>query len=464
MSGLTAAGFTAKSLDQIKTDLENELRDAFGDINTSPGSVFSQLIGIEAEARALLWQEAEAVYQSQYPSSASGVGLDRAAGLNNVRRLLASPTLVTAEVFGDTGTVIPAGSEASNDATGDIYELTAEVTLSVTNATSVAVAVGTAADSTTYTVTVGATNISYTSGIGESAQDILSGLQAAVPGAFSSTLESGELRIVFDDEYTVSVTAELSIAGVGNNSSWEAQQTGQRPLPVGALTEIETPVSGWAEITNRQAGITGRDRETDAELRFRREQSIRISARGPFDAILAALQQVEGVVDANLVQNNGSSVDADGVPPQHVWAIVEGGADADIAQALFNTVSAGIGYYGSETLQVESDVSGQTFDVSFDRPTDIDVWIEIDLTSDEDWPADGVERIKQALVGFGADLGIGEALLYSRLYSPINSVPGHYVTDLQVGTSSPASGMTNIEPARNERIAISADRIVINVA
>ena len=77
---------------------------------------------------------------------------------------------------------------------------------------------------------------------------------------------------------------------------------------------------------------------------------------------------------------------------------------------------------------------------------------ELELTGDELFPPNGAQDIKQAIVdystGGASALGItdgfntvgfppGENVLLSRLYTPINSIPGHSITDLKIGKSLP---------------------------
>jgi uncharacterized phage protein gp47/JayE len=112
--GVTSAGFSAKRLSDIKAELEAAYRSAFGAaINLSPQSVFGQQIGIHAEREALIWELAEAVYNSRYPDTAEGASLDGVAAIVNVTRLPATKSHVEITVSGDDGTVVPVGFVAS---------------------------------------------------------------------------------------------------------------------------------------------------------------------------------------------------------------------------------------------------------------------------------------------------------------------------------------------------------------
>jgi uncharacterized phage protein gp47/JayE len=124
--GLTSTGFNPKQQSDIISEIQSSLQDALGkNINLLPQSVYGQIVGIFSEREALVWQLAEAVYSSQYPSGAEGSSVDNILALNNVgRRLSARPTKTaptnTSGVpglvfYGTPGTIVPAGSIISVD-------------------------------------------------------------------------------------------------------------------------------------------------------------------------------------------------------------------------------------------------------------------------------------------------------------------------------------------------------------
>lgn len=465
MAGLTEQGFEAKRLDDLKQSLEAEISEAVGQVDFSADTPDGQVSGIFSAAQARIWSQMEAVYQSQYPSTASGVSLDRAVDLNGVRRLDASPTTsADVVVFGDVGTVLTAGRQASNSQTGQLYRLVQNVTLNTSAAVRARIEVDDVQDGALYRITIGSVDYEITSGTGATADSILTALQTLIPPTITTTLEDESLLIQLDNPVSGSVSANLLVAEVGVLSLWEAVEPGQTLLPAGALTEIETPVAGWEGLENRTDGIPGRERETDAELRARRERSIGISAENTLDAIFANLAQLPGVSSVTVEQNNGETTDINGIPRQHIWAIVSGGTDAAIADVLYAKTAGGIGLKGETVVTKRSDITGVDYDIRFDRPDSIDVFISIDITIDTAvFPSSGESDIRQALEQFGAGLRSGDTLLYSRLFSPINSVPGHFVTDLRVDVVDPPAAQGNIAAALNERISIAAERITINV-
>ena len=49
------------------------------------------------------------------------------------------------------------------------------------------------------------------------------------------------------------------------------------------------------------------------------------------------------------------------------------------------------------------------------------------LTTNTNFPVDGIDQIKKNLINHIQALRIGEDVVFSRLYTPINSVAGHQV-------------------------------------
>jgi len=456
MSGLTPEGFRAKRLPDVKADLEARLVEALGDPDLREESVYGQLVGIQSELAALLWALAEEVYASQYPDTATGVSLDHVASLTGVVRIPATPTQVGAVAYGDPNTLLPSGREAENPRTSDVYRSFEDVTIS-NEAAVHAVIVVDVVESDDYTITIDGTDYTFTAS-GDTEQQILTGLNGALASAgVTRDLDTGALTLTRDAAMDISLSGNLEFDEVGTVLPMRAVEAGAKLLPVAALTEIMTPVTGWERVDNLQPGVTGTNRETDAQLRARRERSTRILGRQTLPAIEARLRALDLVQDVSLTANDGETTDAFGTPRQHVWAVVEGGEAQDIGDVLFATVAAGIGYRGEELIIVESDVTGKEYEVRFDRPTFIDPDVTVEYERLSNFPSDGEDRIRDALAG--VTFMIGEKLVTSRLYTPVNTVQGVQIDVLEVDAGSGA--VARIEPAPNERIRLMAGNITL---
>ncbi|HXK37385.1 MAG TPA: baseplate J/gp47 family protein [Candidatus Paceibacterota bacterium] len=246
-----------------------------------------------------------------------------------------------------------------------------------------------------------------------------------------------------------------------------AIEDGALEAPAGTLTEIVTPVFGWVSVTNLSDAVTGNARETDPALRARRWEAAKAVGLHHPSAIRKALLDINGVTAVLLEVNNGTVTNENGVPPQHVRAIVQGGADQDIGDSLFGpgagSVGAGIGTWGDEEVLCEDTETGQTGTIYFDRAIPVPIYVTIQTVKNRAfYPADGDLLMKQAVVDFSegnleindvlvTPFGLGDDVVSSRLYTAANAVPGHSVRAILISTTP--------NPTSDDDIAISNHQI-----
>ena len=217
----------------------------------------------------------------------------------------------------------------------------------------------------------------------------------------------------------------------------------------GTITKIDNPIFGWASVINPGPAQAGQNEETNTKLRVRREITASAVGKAGVPGIYGALADINSVTEVKVHQNSGQTTDSYGVPRQHIWSIVEGGSDNDIAGVLHNQI-AGIGTWGSIAHPYSDPVTSAVYTINFDRPTYIDVWIEVSLTRYEGFLTGGNAFIKQAILDYFAGdftlneqpvggFTIGDSILRSRLYTPVNSVQNHKINYIHLGTTSVVS-------------------------
>lgn len=117
--GITASGFVAKPLADIKADLEASFRTIFGNsIDLSPDSAMSEIIGTFAERLSDAWQLGQGIYTQAFPDGAQGAGLDLLCALTGTARKPATFSKVDCVCSGTPGTVITANRTISVLGTG----------------------------------------------------------------------------------------------------------------------------------------------------------------------------------------------------------------------------------------------------------------------------------------------------------------------------------------------------------
>jgi uncharacterized phage protein gp47/JayE len=149
---------------------------------------------------------------------------------------------------------------------------------------------------------------------------------------------------------------------------------------------------GVLSVNNPSSVTTqGVDEETDTQVKVRRRQSVSLPAIGALAATQAAIFAVDDVLDAIVYENVSNTTDSNGVPAHSIWAIVDGGADADIGEAIYSKRNAGCGMRGTEEVSIDQ-VNGVPFIVKFDRPVYENLYVSLSITSinplhaiDADW-------------------------------------------------------------------------------
>jgi uncharacterized phage protein gp47/JayE len=124
---------------------------------------------------------------------------------------------------------------------------------------------------------------------------------------------------------------------IGNNDLlFRASTYGSITTQVGTITQPIQVVDGIVSVTNTQVQSSiGSVEESDLELRLRRERSLFKNAYNIEEAIYSALlNDVDSVSDARIFINRDLSLTVNGVPPRHIWAIVEGGTNNEVANVL----------------------------------------------------------------------------------------------------------------------------------
>ena len=248
---------------------------------------------------------------------------------------------------------------------------------------------------------------------------------------------------------------------------FESEETGPVQAPSGTLTEIETPISGVTSVTNALDATVGRNTETDAELRIRRLISLSRPGTATVDGIRNAVLEVADVVQVGVIENATGIIDSEGRPPYSIEVIVSGGDDEEIAAAILSAKAAGIETYGTETYAV-ADSQGIFHDIYFSRPVEVTIYMRITITPNEDlnegelYPTTGDDDIKAAIMTFvSAFYSLGHNVIISQFYTPINTVPGVFGIQIELGITGSDWAESNIVINANELATFDTSRITV---
>lgn len=447
MSGVTLDGFVKKRLpdirQEIQADLIARLQQAGLDsnIDTRPDSVIGLLIDAFAEREVAVWEMQEGVYYAMYPDSAHGVSLDRAVATVGMKRLDNEKSAGYAVFYG-SGT-IPKGTQIRNKHTGDVWVSNAESIISSDHAADVLIS-PTVLDNHTYTVTIEAVTYTFQSGANASLHSVLAGLVAQCSIAGLQVSSNGAVVRIISIEQTnihIALGAGLSFSEVGTRIPVSSNEYIARGAEVGELCDIVTRVDGLVRVENLEKATAGRQAETDAALRLRHQQKNFGYSKAILPMFDVALRQVVGVNDVRAFKNASNVTDAVGRPPHSVHVVAEGGLPEKIAQAIFETVAAGIDTHGNISTVIETENGKQT--IRFDRPSYKYIHAKAVVTTlpDEEqvFQSDGRELIKNAIAQTGSELQIGTDVVVQRFFCAIYKTPGIANVNLQFAATNNAN-------------------------
>lgn len=236
---------------------------------------------------------------------------------------------------------------------------------------------------------------------------------------------------------------------------------GARQAPPHTITRIDTPTAAWLAVTNEAAASAGRDVETDAALRERRNLSVSIPSRSILEGIRASVLNLPGVTRVAVVENTGSAADTNGLPPHSFCVVAEGGADQEIARTIYLKKAPGVGTHGT-TSAVYTDVYGGQNTIRFSRPETVPMTVKIKIRKLAGWNDEIIGRaIPEAVVSTIRKLKIGEGFIVTSLYAAIldleeNGAHSFAVTGITASTAAQGETGDTVNAAYNQQLTAEA--------
>lgn len=487
MAGMTLQGFQIKRLPEIKEEIETALRQVLGNgINLLPTELLGQIIGIVSEREALMWEGLLSVYNAFYPETANGISLDNVVSITGIKRLEATRGTGQGLAYGILGTVITDGSVVSVAGNPEArFVVDGDFTIAAGTNEVQTISFTAVPDAGSWSLVFDGEETSpmafnANAAAVQSAINALSALSAvSVSGNYASGFAvtfagaDGQVnqplfRIGANTLTNTSVLVGVSIIettqGVLPNVLVDlvAESAGEIHAPAGSITVIESPISGWESFVNNLDVTPGNNIETDADLRIRRNKTLATAGATTVDAIRSRILEIDEVEDARVFENDTDIADIFGRPPHSIEAVVLGGDNQEIIDTIWATKAAGIRAYG--------DISGTSLDsmarphtVQFSRPSEIDVYVIVNLTVDSNFPVDGVAAVQAAIVEYAEEnFGIGDDVITVQLFCPVVDIEGILDCVILIGTA-PAPGTDNNIAINDDEIAVfDTSRVTVN--
>lgn len=222
--------------------------------------------------------------------------------------------------------------------------------------------------------------------------------------------------------------------------------SGSLNAPAHTVNQMVQTIVGLDRVTNPHEAVAGREVESRAEFRERRQKSVAINAHGTPQAVYANIASLDGVQDVYVIDNpKGESVSVGAsktrLKPHSIFVAVKGGKDEAIAEAILKFTGNGCDYNGNTHITVEDKnyhAPRPSYRVSFCRPRNLPIFFRV--TVERDTSPTLEQEIKQAVINaFSAD---PRAKIGSNIYAMpyvhqlMNALPNVTLLDVQVGLSA----------------------------
>ena len=482
MAGLSNTGLEIRRLPDVLDANKARAQDIFSDlvppgdiVDVGPNGTLGRMIGIVAPAEADLWEAIQQIHDSFNPNVATGFALDNLVALSGISRLAAAATTAQVLLTGTINTLITTAAKVSSSTTQRLFSILTTVSLTPEGASGVGVGIVVVQDSTNYTISYSTDGITFVditinSGVSATETSILTALKAefdsTVGGIFTTTIADSRVNVQKIDPFQIvdfTTSENLSVLKVSKLGVAVSDIIGTLGQAAGSINTIAIPVPGWDSVTNPLPATPGRFEETDEELRERFRNSKFVQAANIIESLIDGLKNVPGVTDIAVYENDTDSTDILGVPAHSFMPIVLGGLNTTVAEAIWQNKPTGIKSFGNTTVNI-LDSQGLAHAISFRRPDEVPIYVSVEITDIGGMPGDAAVQIQQAILAYVNSMYfVGDDVIYSRFYTPVNQVPGHAVNSLTIGTAPSPVGTSNIIIDFDEVATFNIDNIVVTI-
>jgi len=253
----------------------------------------------------------------------------------------------------------------------------------------------------------------------------------------SGTYPAGSLVVTVAGDTTARFANDATIVTAGGTLTgqvFRAETPGPVRANAGSLTNI-VPTVGFTAATNPTDAVLGQARELDADFWYRAELETATTGSATADAVRSEILASDAAIRfCRVYVNDEPTTDANGVLGNAVEALVVGGADQTIRDAILRSKAGGIRAVGT-TSGTATDSQGNVYSVGFSRPTVVTPYVLVTATANEDlYPGDAM--VKQLLVDWAdANLTVGMDVVRAQLTRLVMELPGVYDVEVRLAST-----------------------------
>jgi hypothetical protein len=291
-----------------------------------------------------------------------------------------------------------------------------------------------------------------------------------VTGTNGVTIANGAAQDQNGNIWTLPTTVVIPLSGTIAVTA-TCTTPGSISAEPGAINIINTPVPGWAAVTNAAAANTGAPVEPDSSLRARQSISVALPSTTPLASTIAAVLAASGVVrvapgyptpggPGSSIENPTGATDSWGNPAHSISIVAQCTNTLTVATAIYEKKTIGCFTNGTTTVPVVDPTTGVTEDISFYQPTNYPIFMLVVLTGYGAVPTTAtLAAVQAALVAYLNELAIGETVSYGALFYEIMAVnasllsPSFGTQTVSVGTQTATTTATFSSAATTMTVA-----------
>ena len=278
-------------------------------------------------------------------------------------------------------------------------------------------------------------------------------------GTFGVSILNGAAQDQNSNIWTLPTTVTFPLSGTISVTA-TCTTPGAIAAEPGTISIRNTPIAGWASVTNPSAAVTGQPVEPDSALRARQSISVSLPATTPLASTIAAVLAAKGVArvapgyptpggPGSSIENPTGATDSWGNPPHSISIAVQCSNTVTVAEAIYAKKTIGCFTNGTTTVPVTDPTTGVVEDISFFLQSSLPIFILVQLTGYSATPTTADQSsVQTSLVTYLNELAIGEtvsigALYYEGMAVNTNLVsPNFGVKSILLGTQTAATTAT----------------------
>jgi len=254
-------------------------------------------------------------------------------------------------------------------------------------------------------------------------------------GTVGTFLSKGEFQVRgggTDGRAVWEIAADTTLTATTQIATFQCTVKGEVTALAGEVDEIVTTIDGITAVENLTAATPGREEETNAAFKLRRQESLQIGGGGSTASIQANLLAIDGVLGAKVVENpnpdpetiegitvNGNSIAAILYPSTMTDEIKQQVAET-IYLLVYNTNTT-----GTDVVATVTGADDQEKTISFDFATEVTVDVAFSLTMASGYDSTDVEdEIQDAVDTYFDGLNLGDDVRILKLYAAIGEIEG----------------------------------------